>query len=390
MNPGVNDTQQQGRFIPGLQLARYFFDEQVKPILNRHWPGLQYTAALIGAGSEVLGFDDETSTDHHWGPRAMLFLSQADYADLRQAIQETCRNELPAWCHGYPTNFAAPDLNDNGTQLLQPQASGPINHRVEIYTLHGFFAAYLNIAIEQELDPIDWLTLPQHKLRSITAGAVFHDDLGLQAIRSRLSFYPHDVWLYLLASAWTRISQEEHLMGRAGAVGDELGSALIAGRLARDVMRLAFLMEKDYAPYPKWLGTAFAQLGCASQLNPILAGAIHSDSWQEREGHLCKAYELLAGMHNALGVTEPLPSKVGSFWGRPFRVIRGERFAQALQARISDPQVKALAANSLVGNVDLMSDNTDFLEAARVRPDLKGLLCRLAGIEQLGRDNLGC
>jgi hypothetical protein len=375
----MNDSQQPGRFIPGLQLARYFF-EQVRPILNRHWPDLQYAAALIGAGSEVLGFDDETSTDHHWGPRAMLFLSQADYTELRQAIQEACRNELPAWCRGYPTNFSAPDPDDDGTQLLQPQASGPVNHRVEAYTLHGFFAAYLNVAIEQELDPIDWLTLPQQKLRSITAGAVFHDDLGLHAIRSRLAFYPHDVWLYMLASAWTRISQEEHLMGRAGTVGDELGSALIAGRLVRDVMRLAFLMEKDYAPYPKWFGTAFARLECASRFDPILASVIHADSWQEREEHLCMAYEVLADMHNALGITEPLPSKASSFWGRPFRVIHGERFAQALQACISDPRLKALAANGLVGNIDLMSDNTDCLEAARLRPDLKGLLCRLAGI----------
>lgn len=34
-------------------------------------------------------------------------------------------------------------------------------------------------------------------------------------------------------------------------------------------MRLCFLMEKQYAPYPKWFGTAFAQLDCAERLLPV-------------------------------------------------------------------------------------------------------------------------
>jgi hypothetical protein len=46
-------------------------------------------------------------------------------------------------------------------------------------------------------------------------------------------------------------------MPRAGFVGDELGSALIGSRLVRDIMNLCFLLEKQYAPYPKWFGTAF-------------------------------------------------------------------------------------------------------------------------------------
>ena len=37
--------------------------------------------------------------------------------------------------------------------------------------------------------------------------------------------------------------------------GDELGSQVVAARLVREIMKLAFLMEKKYAPYSKWLGT---------------------------------------------------------------------------------------------------------------------------------------
>ena len=80
---------------------------------------------------------------------------------------------------------------------------------------------------------IDWLTIPQEKLRTVTAGAVYHDGIGLQAVRERFSYFPPDVWLYLLLSCWTRLGQEEHLAPRAGYVGDEIGSAIIASRLVK-------------------------------------------------------------------------------------------------------------------------------------------------------------
>ena len=89
-------------------------------------------------------------------------------------------------------------------------------------------------------------------------------------IRRKLSYFPRDVWLYLLAAQWARIGQEEHFVGRSGEVGDEIGSRLLAARLAHDIMQLCFLMEKIYAPYPKWFGFAFAQLGVRQCAVPIL------------------------------------------------------------------------------------------------------------------------
>ena len=69
--------------LPGLKLSEAFYHEAIRPLLEQHFPGLPHAAALIGSGSEVLGFDDALSTDHHFGPRAMLFLSPADH--LRHA-----------------------------------------------------------------------------------------------------------------------------------------------------------------------------------------------------------------------------------------------------------------------------------------------------------------
>src|SRR5207237_6360337 len=122
----------------------------------------------------------------------------------------------------------------------------------------------------------------QH-LRELTMGALHHDAIGeLTELRERLAWYPHDVWLYLLAAGWQRIGQEEHLMPRAGYVGDELGSALIGSRLVRDIMNLCFLLEKQYAPYPKWFGTAFQRLHSAQEIGPLLWRAQQRSPSDER------------------------------------------------------------------------------------------------------------
>jgi hypothetical protein len=368
-------TDHSPTFTPGLELARRFYFEAVRPVLDAEFPGLRHSAALIGYGSEVLGFDTELSTDHHWGPRAMIFLAEPGYHQHRDAIRECLRWKLPHHFLGYPTNFSAPDPNDGGVQLLQATESGLVNHRVECMTIAGFIRHYIEFDITTTPEPADWLSFGEQKLRSITAGAVFHDDLGLEAVRARFAYYPRDVWLYMLASGWTRIGQEEHLMWRAGHAGDELGSTLIASRLVRDVMQLCFLMERQYAPYPKWFGTAFMRLAAGPELAPILQQALRAETYQARGAALAAAYEVLAAKHNALGITEPLTTTCAHFWSRPFLVIWGERFADALLAQISDPDIRRLTRGGPIGGIDQFSDSTD-LKHSEWRLGVRGLYIR--------------
>ena len=162
-------------------------------------------------------------------------------------------------------------------------------------------------------------------------------------------------------------------MGRAGIEGDEIGSAIIGARLVRDGIRLSFLMEKHYPPYAKWLGTAFHKLESAPYLEPAFLDALQASSWQERERHLCTAYEVLASLHNKLNLTPPLPERVSRFWGRPFFVIKGETFATALIREIEDPVIRAMNLRSPIGSIDLFSDNTDLLEDTRFRRGIRRL-----------------
>ena len=212
----------------------------------------------------------------------------------------------------------------------------------------------------------DWLTFPEQKLLEVTGGAVYHDGLGqLVAIREKLAYYPHDIWLYRLAAQWRRIAQEEAFVGRTGDVGDELGSQLVAARLVYDVMRLCFLLERRYAPYSKWWGTAFGRLPCAPYVGPQLGAVLAAATWQQREERLAHAYETVAEMQNALAVAAPQDPSSRPYFGRPHQVIMADRFVNALIAAIEDPDVRRIAENfGLAGALDQWADSTDILSSA--------------------------
>lgn len=360
-------------FVAGLELSEAFYNEAVAPVLREHFDQVPHSAALIGSGSEVLGLDNEMSADHHWGPRVLLFLETEHHVRYQDEIKRVLSLHLPRTFRGYPTSFTEPDPADNGTQLLDESTEGPINHRVDVFTIEQFFQEYLCFDVKNELQPADWLSFPDQKLVTIVAGRVFHDDVGLEALRKKFSYYPHDVWLYLLAAAWKRIEQEEHLMGRAGYVGDEIGSAIIASRLVRDLMRLCFLMEKRYAPYPKWFGTAFLQLHAAKKLAPLFENVLRSAGWEQRQDHLRHAYEYVAELHNKLSITSPMPTEIRPFFTRPFLVISMGAFSTAICDAIKDPHVKALTDQRLIGGVDQWSDSTDLLSDPSWRLRIRAL-----------------
>ena len=328
-------------FIPGLKLCELFYQKEVRPILSKELPNLRYSAAVLGWGSEVLGLDTPMSRDHHWGPRVLLFLNDQDYPKLKDTISQSLSNNLPYEFMGYSTNFSEPE--PNGVRHAIKIKRGPVNHMVQIFTLKSFFEARLGFDPSKKIEVTDWLTVPQQRLLEVVSGEVYHDGLGqLRKIRAKLKFYPRDVWLCLLAAQWTRISEEEAFVGRAGDVSDELGSQVVAARIVHEIMKLAFLLEKQYAPYSKWFGTAFGRLKAGKKLTPVLQDVLWAKTWKERERKLAQAYSIVARQHNALKITKPLPSKATKYYDRPYLVIHGDKFASSIKKAIREPKVKSL------------------------------------------------
>ena len=345
------------KFMPGLRLCKLFYEEAVQPILAARFPELNYSAARLDRGSDVLGFDTPQSRDHHWGPKTMLFVSETDYAAYAPRIEQVMAHELPFEIHGHPTHFDTPEI-DGGS--LKRITHYPITHGVTVTTSRRFFQEYLGFSPLDDIQEVSWLTTPPQLLRTIASGQVFYDGLDeLLPTQRALAWYPQAVWLYLLACQWRRIAQEEPFMARCGHVGDELGSRLVAARLVNEVMRLCFLMEKQYAPYYKWFGTAFTRLSCAADLTPMFHSIFDSQTWPEREKYLSAAYIHLIHLHNQLGLTDPLKPEVSPFHSRPYLVPHADRFSAALYAQIQSETVKRWPRH--IGAVGQFADSTDVL-----------------------------
>jgi hypothetical protein len=353
-------------FIPGRELSRQLYETGVRPLMDAHAPGIPYAAVLIGPGSDVLGYDTARSMDHDWGPRLTIILAKHDLSDLAPRLHAMFQNDLPSHIAGFPTRFRefADDLGI--VHMATDGEEGLFSHRVMITSLPDILDRALGVRSLSDLDVATWLAAPGQTLLELTAGDVFRDDTGsLMQARAELRWYPDDLWRYRLAAAWKRISQIEPFIGRTGEVGDDSGSQVIALSLVNDIIRLALLQARRYAPYAKWLGTAFARLDESRDIVPHIDAARFARSWQEREHGIVQATILLAERQNGLALSKWVSATPRQFFDRPFTVIAAERFADALTHAITDPQVASLPPH--LGGIDQFVDSTDALVNRELR-----------------------
>ena len=76
--------------MQGLELAKRYYEEVGRPMLERDFPELlpRLAAGLVGEGSECLGFDDAISQDHDFGAGFCLWFSAEDYNQYGNALQD--------------------------------------------------------------------------------------------------------------------------------------------------------------------------------------------------------------------------------------------------------------------------------------------------------------
>ncbi|GAA0497488.1 hypothetical protein Ade02nite_54200 [Paractinoplanes deccanensis] len=333
-------------FLPGVQLARHYYFEAVRPLLG----GLPHAAARLGPGSDVLGFDTARSTDHDWGPRLELFVDHP--GDLRDMLTR----RLPKSIRGWPTHFVPPGAR---VRSMQP-TDGPVDHYIQILSFPAWSRDLLGFTPTGDVRPLDWLGAPWQRFAEFTGGAVFHDpDRLLTTARARLTWYPPDLWRYVLACQWRRIDQEEPFPARAAEAGDELGARVLTARLCRDVARLLLLQQRRWPPYSKWLTRALPP-GPATD---SLLAALHATTTRDRENALCTALEHAATRQNELGLSAEQPPIRREFFDRGYAVIGAARYADALRDAITDPALRALP---FTGCADQIIDNTEVLVDAHL------------------------
>lgn len=354
-------------FIQGLPLCEGFFFHEAKPLLDRHFPDLPYAAGLIGYGSDVLGYDDEMSRDHMWGPRFYLFLRQEDIPQ-KEAVFRMFSENLPYEYKGFSVNFTEPDPNDNGVRHPRFISAGKVNPLIFIQTPDSFLAGELGTADLESLSAFDWLTFSEHRLLSLVSGKLFVDKLGMKNKLLPLRYYPRAVKNYLIASNWEIIASEQAFVKRCGLCGDDAGSMLICARIVERLMRLCFLYQEVYAPYSKWFGTAFDRLSLDGDIKAAVPAPLSAGTLEEREDRLAAAQSAVAELHNRSGVTEPIPYKIEPYFGRDIKVIYADKFAQAVQKTLRGTSldgVPLIGSLSQIGGLCAISDDHRYSHKVR-------------------------
>jgi hypothetical protein len=334
----------------GSDLARGYYSDVVRPLLASRWPRLTYSAGRLGSGSDVLGLDDETSRDHDWGLRLDLLLAD-EQSGMVAEIDAFLNEALPIRYEGRPTRFAFTGATAE-------------THHVDVASLSTFLNSRLEFDPRVPITTEDWLSLTGQVVLEICAGSMFVDpDNRLGVVRKTLDWYPDDIWRYVVACDWIRLEEELPLMSRAGDRGDDLGSRVIAARLAHIAMHLTFLIHRIWAPYSKWFGTVFTRLPGSGPVAEALDAAVRADDWRTRQAQLARALDHVLTLQAAAGLPAASPATI-PFWDRPYRQPN-PAIASALLDDIVDPAIRSLPRGR--GSVEQQTDTVAVLVDPSVR-----------------------
>jgi hypothetical protein len=250
----------------GLEVARDFFFEWGLPRLEEAYPDLaQRVAAGRIAGSDVLGGDDAISRDHFWGPHFDLFLSEADHAAFGKDVSESM-------------NAAAPNPWKGHRLIGDPPTS------VAVHCIPAWINTWTGIS-KPSRDARYWEKANESQLYFLRHGAVFVDRSGeLTHWRSALHEYPETILRRRLSEETFRVWHhgEYNFVQRMVPRRDKVAIAVCLGEFLTGVMRIVLLMDRDFAPYWKWLAFEFRKRPSAAGYAPLVEALVSAGDIEQQ------------------------------------------------------------------------------------------------------------
>ena len=142
--------------MKGMQLSKLYYETFGKQMIQEKFALYkdEIAVGLVGEGSQCLGFDDEYSLDHDFGPDFCLWISK----DLYDKIGLELKNEyerLPQSFMGY----------DNKNKIA--------TDRTGVFEIESFYNKYTNCGSRPK-DNVDWMKIPERFLSMATNGEVFY------------------------------------------------------------------------------------------------------------------------------------------------------------------------------------------------------------------------
>lgn len=233
--------------MKGLELAERYWHEAGAAVIQAACPSLweRLAVGLVGEGSECLGFDDEISQDHDWGPGFCLWLAAEDF--------DACAGALGAAYASLPREFMG------FRRLRESQHS---QGRVGVFSISGFYGRFLGPDGPPET-LLQWLAVSDQALSVCTNGKVFQDGLGefTRIRRKLLDYYPEDVRRKRLSAQCAMAAQAgQYNHPRCLSRGDQVAALRALGEFIDHAQAAVYLLNRQYRPYYKWAHQAMGSL----------------------------------------------------------------------------------------------------------------------------------
>lgn len=233
--------------MKGLELAEQFFMEKGLPMLKEQFPHLldHVTAGLVGQGSECLGFDDEISRDHDWGPSFCLWLPKSIYVKEKERLQQAYE-QLDSGFLGYPR------------REVSAQGGG----RVGVLETESFYYGFIGSRSIPKIKA-EWFYAPETSYACVTNGRLFyHSGSEFEKIREGLKqYYPEDVRLKKIAARAVTMAQAgQYNYVRCMKRNDMVAAFLALSEFVKATCSMLHLLNKRYMPFYKWAFRSMEQL----------------------------------------------------------------------------------------------------------------------------------
>lgn len=243
--------------MKGLELAEKYYETYGKPMLEEQFAQIkkQVAVGLVGYGSECLGFDDDISRDHDYGPSFCIWLPREIYREYGSKMQ-AAYDALPKEFMGF------------AGRIEEEQGKG----RVGVLCLETFYEEMIGRSTLPQTDA-EWLAIPEEMLATAVNGRVFEDSLlQFSHIREGLmQYYPHNVWIRKIADSMAKAAQAgQYNYARSMKRGERIAAEMALVEFIKESMHLAYLLNRTYAPFYKWMHRGMRGLSTCAEIGDML------------------------------------------------------------------------------------------------------------------------
>lgn len=222
------DTSYQKGLIRAKKLA-----SQIRSFLQKEIPELdsRICLALVGAGSECLGYDDSISADHDNNTRCLVLLDNIDFKKYQALLKKLFKEKF-------------------------------LNTQIDIQNIYAFYTYYTSYP-EGPQNIEEFFHVPEEYLCSATNGEVFYDGLGLfSQIRNQLlQYYPDDFRYKKLSFHLNYIAQSgQYNYPRILQRKDYVAAELALAEYMKHYISVIYLLNSQYMPFYKWANKGLEKL----------------------------------------------------------------------------------------------------------------------------------